>query len=75
MTVPEFRLPLEPSRSVRVTVPCVVGFQVKVVGCPALRRYPPAGILNGFDPSVFCAEMVAMNAERTRANEKRILDV
>lgn len=38
MTVPEFRLPLAPSRKVRVTVPGVVGFQVKVVGCPALRR-------------------------------------
>ena len=48
MTVPLFKALLAPSRRVRVTLPEVVGFQLKVVALPAVSWYPPEGMLKGF---------------------------
>lgn len=48
MTVPWLKSLFAPSRRVKVTLPDVVGFQVNVLGLPALSWYPPEGMLNGF---------------------------
>ena len=47
--VPSTRSLLAPSLSRSVTVPLVVGFQVMVVGLPAVNTgKPPFGVLKGF---------------------------
>jgi len=45
--VPELRLLDEPDLRIRETVPEVVGFQLKVKGCPAEPAIPEVGILKG----------------------------
>lgn len=68
ITVPLFKLLFAPSRSVRVTEPEVVGFQVMVEALPAVNAYPPLGILNGL-----ALELCAMALATRRARFVRIV--
>ena len=64
MTVPLSRLLLGPSRSLNVTVPGVVGVQVKVVGFPAVME-KPAGSVKGFGlPAARAIAMKPLKAQR-----------
>lgn len=53
MVVTVVRSPELPMRSLRLTVPSVVGFQDRVNGLPAVTEYPLDGLLNGL--AVLCA--------------------
>ena len=64
MVVPGVRLLFAPSRSTRLTVPCVVGFHVIVMGWPAVAVNPSFGMLNGLD-------WVTARSGRTRARKRR----
>jgi hypothetical protein len=61
MVVPEDRVPLLPLLNWRVTVPWVVGSQVKVVGEPAFKSYPPLGTLKALGPEAVVVELSALD--------------
>jgi len=48
MTVPATRSLLAPLLRTNVTLPEVVGFQLRSTGWPAVTEYPPWGTLKGF---------------------------
>ena len=70
MTVPLSRLLLAPSRSLNVTVPGVVGVQVKVVGFPAVTENP-AGSVKGF--GLLAARVTARKPLKAKREWRRIL--
>jgi len=68
ITVPAMRLLEGPLLSINVTVPDVVGFQVRSVGEPAVTEYPPLGTLKGFaDPCAY-ARKGAARSTKERVN-------
>jgi len=68
MTVPAMRLLEGPLRSINVTVPDVVGFQVRSVGEPAVTEYPPLGTLKGFAALCAYARIGAARSIKERVN-------
>ena len=73
-TVPMFKLFEGPLRNVKVTVPDVVGVQVKVDGFPAVT-VKPCGIVGGFDVGPDCAATAANRHAIKVSGAMRILNV
>lgn len=71
MGVPSARLPLEPLRRIKDTVPSVVGFHSKVSDWPAAAWRPPTGFLKGlaFD----CADATALSRAAMNDRVKSML--
>lgn len=72
-TVPLFKLLAGPLRNVKVTVPDVVGTQVKVDDEPAVTL-KPGRIVGGFDVGPDCAATVASRHATTESGDMRILN-
>jgi len=69
ITVPAMRLLEGPLLSINVTVPDVVGFQVRSVGEPAVTEYPPLGTLKGFaEPCAYARNGAARDSTKEREN-------
>lgn len=63
-----------PLRNVRVTLPDVVGFQVKVDDVPAVT-VKSGGVVGGFDVDPDCATTAAIRHATIESGEMRIMNV
>ena len=73
-TIPLFKSLAGPLRNVRLTLPEVVGVQVKVVDVPAVI-VKPGGVVGGFDVDPDCAATAAIRHATIESGEMRIMNV